>query len=756
MESTNLFPGPDEAPKKSIWSLLTREDDVKRNTVFAPADGQNMQVALPEVASFTRFYGGGDSWVKVGNTVFKQDQVLYTDDNFFENLSFRLLKGSPAQVLADPSNVVLSASTAKRYFGNQDPIGKVIELRDDTTHLLKVSGVAEDAPDNSSIQYSVVLSVKAVSDYAERMANRGTQNMLLLVELKPGVDQAVFGRKLNAWVQGYMAPELQVNRSDKMQAFQRYHWYLRPFADCHYNAAYGWAHYTDAKAIYELACIVIVILLLASLNYVLITVSNAAARSQEIGVRKVMGASRKQVILQFWVETQLLVGVAVIVGMALAIAGIPLLRSAIGSGLMAGDLSWKDLPLAAVVLALGLGLLAGYYPAMLISRLKPVSIIKSFSSFRIRPGFTNLLVVVQFTCCVVMMMAAFVIDRQMEYVSNKDLGFDKAQVLVVSNPTYDADETRRFDRGLAAFTRTQPSILGYAEMQGGLDGGGDNNRYIIHGEENWVRVIGVGDRYFDMLGIKIVKGRGFSDAYPADTAMSVRACVVNETLFKLLGKQAKLGVYDTSIRGTIVGVVKDYHFASLEQKIQPEMHRRIRWFIPRFLFKVQAGQVPQTIATLQKEWKGLTTDYPLEYSFLDQNIKHLYDAEMRWQQAIRVSCLFAILIACMGLFGLSAINAMNRTKEIGIRKVLGASVRNLVAVLSAGSLRMVFISVLIASPVASWIMNRWLADFAYRIEIRWWMFAAVGGMAMVVALATMSFQVLRAARANPVKALRSE
>ena len=435
---------------------------------------------------------------------------------------------------------------------------------------------------------------------------------------------------------------------------------------------------------------------------------------------------------------------------------VPLLRVAIGSGLTVTGLSWKEMPLAALVLALVLGLLAGYYPAMLISRLKPVSIIKSFSSFRIRPRFSAVLVVVQFSCCVVMMMAAFVIDRQMEFVSNKDLGFDKEQVLVVKNPGYDADWTRHLKERLFAFGRSQASILGYTVMQGSLDGGGDLNRNVLHGQDQWIKVLRVGDNFFDMMGIKIIQGRGFSASYPMDTARAVRACVVNETLFKLLGADAKFGVYDSTIRGTIVGVVRDYHSADLTQKILPQMHVPMRGYIHEFLLKVKAGQTPVAIAALQKEWKSITNDYPLEYSFLDQDIAHLYTAEMRWQQAMRVSCLFAILIACMGLFGLSAINAVNRTKEIGIRKVLGAGVKDLVMTLSEGSLRMVLISVLIGAPVAWWVMNRWLEDFAYRIEISWWMFVVVGGMALLVALLTMSLQVFKAARANPVDALRME
>jgi putative ABC transport system permease protein len=402
------------------------------------------------------------------------------------------------------------------------------------------------------------------------------------------------------------------------------------------------------------------------------------------------------------------------------------------------------------------GLLAGYYPAMLISRLKPMSIVRGDATFRINPGFSRVLVVVQFTCCIVLMMAAFVIQRQMSFINHKDLGFDKEQVLVVHNQTFDGDLTARLRERLYAFARTQPSIIRYTSMAGDLTGGGDVNSLTLHGQQYWLKMFRVDYDFFGMMGLKVIEGRSFSPQYPMDSDRAARPVVVNETLFKMLGKDAKLNVYNEAIRGTIIGVVPDYHFESLSKKIGPEMHPLVRGYISDFLFKVRAGQTQAAIAALQAEWKRITDDYPFQYTFLDQSIAQMYEADLRWQKAISASSFFAILIACMGLFGLSAINAGNRTKEIGIRKVLGATIKDLVTTLSVEFVGMVLLSILIAAPLGWWLMNRWLEDFAYRIGIEWWMFLVVGAAALVVALGTVSVQVWRAARANPVEALRAE
>jgi putative ABC transport system permease protein len=753
--------GLSEEPKpvKGLFAALTRDND-KRNTIHFPlVVGPDVQRTFPEIASVTRFKIQQRLLIRAGKAVYRENQVISADKSFFTSLSFPLLKGDVKTALSTPEGVVLSATVAKKFFGDADPIGQTITVIDYGNRLYKVTGVAADAPENSSIQFGAVFAIDGDPFYEGAITNGfNRMNHELLIELRPGVEHAGFERKLNAWAAHYMKPYIDTawNATAPASVRDNYRWYLRPLADCHYNVSSDWGHYTDVKSIYQLACIVLVILLLASLNYVLIAVSNVAARSQEVGVRKVMGAGRRGIILQSWVDTQLTAGIAVVAGVLLSLSGLPLLRSVVGSGVSFGSLSIVEVAVAAVGLALLLGVLAGYYPALLISRLKPVSILRGFSSVRMNPRFSRVLVVVQFTCCVVLMTAAFVIDRQMSFVLHKDLGFDKDQVLVIENPSWDRNFMNNTRDRIFAFARTQPAVTGYSSMSGGLSGEYNTNGFKLNGKQEWMKEIAVGYGFFEMLKIPFVAGRGFSAEFPSDTVRKARACVVNESLWKLLGKDAKLGVYNEGLRGTVIGVVKDYNFESLSRKIEPEQHELTDRWVTHFLFKVKAGQMAPTIGAFEGEWKRVTQNYPFSYTFLDASIAKMYEADMRGQRAMRAASLFAIVIACMGLFGLSAIAAANRVKEIGIRKVLGASVGRLVGMLAGGFLSMVALAIAIAVPLAWWMMNKWLEDFAYRISLQWWMFGVVGVMAVGIAFLTVSFQVFRAARANPVDALRSE
>jgi putative ABC transport system permease protein len=758
VEMSRTWKADKTSPASRLFSFLTKNDDIDNQVVMPLVVGPDMQQHFPEVKSFTRFQARGENLVKAGDQVFKQNHIIYADYNFFRNFSFRLLKGNPKTAFNERQNVVLSEETAKKYFGNQDPIGKTISLVSDTNQLFTVTGVAENAPDNSSIQYSIVIPLLSIDDYEQRMQQRFNQSAhLLVVELADNVSMRRFDDKMNEWVKKYyVEPTLAENRKYNIDAdFTKFRWYLRPLASCHYNVSSPWGHYTNTNNIYQLVCLVVIILLIASLNYVLIVISNAAARSQEVGIRKVMGANRRSVVLQFWIETQILVIIAVIIGLALTRPCLPLFNKLTGTDLHFEMFSWQEIMPAVLLLCFLLGLLAGYYPALIISKMKPVSVIKSFSTFKINPRLSKILIVLQYTSCVVLMISAFVINRQMHFISDKDLGFDKEQILVVSNPTWDATFTRRVKDRLKVFAQSQPSIIQFSGMNGSLDGSYNNNGFMLNGEQKWRRQLAVDYNYFEMLGLKFVQGRSFSREIASDTSRKIRAAVINETLFKLLGKEAKLGVYSEPIRATIIGVVKDYHFESLSKKIEPEEHVLVGGFEMSFMFKVKAGQMQPTIAKIEKEWKSMTA-YPFEYSFLDQTIAKMYEPEIRWQNTIQSSCFFAIIIACMGLFGLSAINAVNRVKEIGIRKILGASVQSIVGTLSSDFLWMIAISVLIATPIAWWMMNKWLEDFAYRIQISWWMFAAVGTLALLIAFVATGIQALKAALANPVESLRTE
>jgi putative ABC transport system permease protein len=387
--------------------------------------------------------------------------------------------------------------------------------------------------------------------------------------------------------------------------------------------------------------------------------------------------------------------------------------------------------------------------------MKPATILKSFRTFKINPNFSKILVVLQYTVSVVLMMSAFIINRQMHYINNKDLGFDKEQVFMISNPSWDREFTKHIREQLQNFAGTLPFISGFSGMGGNLEGANNTNGFILNGEKKWRKQITVDYDYFEMLGIKFLQGRPFSRFISSDTSRKLHPIIVNETLFGMLGEKATLGEYNKPLGGTIIGVVKDYHFESLSNKIEPEEHELTNGFEMSFMFKIKSGHIPEAISALGQKWKTIT-DYPFEYSFLDDAISKMYEADNRWQKTIQASSFFAIFIACMGLFGLSAINAINRTKEIGIRKVLGASVKDIAATLSSGFVTIITIAIIVATPLTYWIMSRWLEDFAYRIHINWWMFAAAGAIAFTIALVTTSFQTIRAAVVNPVDSLRTE
>jgi putative ABC transport system permease protein len=758
LEMTDIWKRKAEPEKKSIFSFLTETNDIKNGLVFPIVVADDLQRNFPELEYVVPVKDEGPSFVQVNNQNYKESHTVFAGEDFFRSLSFRLLKGDPATVFDDPKNIVLTDKLAKKYFGTDDPIGKIIMFTDRDSVLLKVAGVAEDAPENSGIQYDFVLSVRANPNYEQSLKEGfNWMNYVMLVQLKPNVNAAGFETKMNQWVKNYFTiPFFQKASWADQETVKKMHWYLRPITEAHYNISSPWAHYTNAKSLYQLACLVVIILVLASINYILLTVANGAARSKEVGVKKILGAKKGSVILQFWVETQLVVLLAVVVGAAIAWTVLPVYNRLTDSSISLAEFSVPEILGALLALSLLLGLLAGYYPALIISKMKPISLVRSGQTFKINPRFSKIMIVAQYTACIALMMGTWVINRQMKFISNKDLGFDKEQVLMVKNQGFDIDRTKKIRERFESWASSQPSIIHYSSMNGGLSGGGNTNGFKLNGQQYWLRQLSVDYDYFEMLDLKIVQGRSFSRQIAADTSSVIRPSIVNETLFKMLGDGAKLGVYNEDLRSTIIGVVKDYHFESLTKKIEPQQHVLGRRYAGYFLFKVRGGQMQSAVKNIGAQWQDVTAGLPFEYTFLDQDIARMYEADVRWQKLVQASCILAVIIACMGLFGLSAINASNRTKEIGIRKVLGADVKDIVSSLSLHFMGMIIISLLIAIPFAWWIMNAWLQDFEYRITITPWMFAGVALVAIAIALLTVSYQAIKAAIVNPINSLRSE
>lgn len=758
LEQTNLFRSVEEIEKKHLLSFLTKDDDIKNSLVFPGKVFQDLETNFPEIVSAVPITGEGSLFVIANGRYFKEEEGIVVGKDFFKSFSFRLLSGTKESALADKSNVVLSESVALKYFGTKDVIGETLLLPDRDSMIVKVSGVVEDAPANSSIKYSLIFPIDIGQDLEENLKGGFNQSRYQIVlQLNDQVSARAFERKLNQWLKSYyIEPYLEKSTWVKPELVKQMRYYLRPLADAHYNVSTYWGHYTNAKNLYQLACLVIIILVLASINYVLLTVANAAKRSKEVGMRKIMGANKKSVIFQFWIETQMIVFAAVISGFLLAWILLPFYNQLSESTMKLSSFSLAEIGSALLILSLLLGLVAGYYPALFLAKMKPASIVKSSTTFKINPGFSRIMIVAQYTACIILMVAAYVITRQMNFIHGKNLGFDKEQVVMVENQGYDTERTKKINDRFESWYLSEPTLLGYTVMNGGLSGGGNTNGFKLNGEQQWLRQISVGYDYFDMLNLKLVAGRKFNKRLAADTSSTIRPSVVNETLFKLLGKEAQIGVYNEAIRSTIIGVVKDYHFETLSKKIEPQQHTLATGYTQYFLFKVQAGKTQAAIAKIGKVYKEAVGSIPFEFTFLDEDIAHMYEADIRWQRLVQAGCIFAILIACMGLFGLSAINAANRVKEIGIRKVLGANIPDIVVTLSTNFVMMIAIAILIALPVAWWMMSAWLEDFEYRISLTPWMFVGVSAVALTIAMCTVGYQAVKAAVVNPVDSLKAD
>ena len=722
-----------------------------------PAVAPAIQKEIPEVEKVTRVFPGWgrDFLIKYEDKKILEQNLYRVDSSFFDVFTFPFLKGNPKTAFTNINSIVLTQSTAKKYFGDANAIGKTLSV-DDLGDMM-VTGVLKDVPSNSHFHFDFLISVRKFAGNVD--GNWGWYNYYTYARLRPNSNIASFTKKLQ--------DIYKRNNSDGKNIF-----YTQRLTDIHLTSNLKWEleANSDKLYVYVFTIIGIFIVLIAGINYVNLATAKASMRAKEIGVRKVAGAFRSSLINQFLVESVITCLIASVVAVIIAQLLLP----------VANTLTQKQLTVIDNPTVLGymllctvfLGMIAGIFPATYLSSFKPIAVLKGLKlSERGTLSLRKALVVVQFTISIVLIIGALIISQQMQFIQSTKLGLNKDQVLIAKNSFAEQDR-RAFLNEISQL----PGIKTATAADGVVGGQNWTNGMRLKGSQNsqLINFLSVGNDFVEAMGMQVKEGRSFSSKFPGDTMnngipggpldQNIGSVMINETAVKDLGipepavgKQLLWGDdNDTMYYVTIVGVLKDFHFTSFKNQIKPFAFisdPRRQWYLT---IKLSTDNLKATLAQLDNTWKKFSSDRPFEYTFLDETYAKLYQSEVRFQKVFISLVVLGIIIACLGLFGLSTFAAQQRVKEIGIRKVLGASAASVVTLLSKDFLRLVVIALVIAIPVAWYVMNKWLQDFAYRINIQWWVFIAAAATALLIALITISFQSIRAAIANPVKSLRTE
>jgi len=690
--------------------------------------------------------------VRRGDIKFQEENAAWVDSSFFHVFDFKLLKGNPQTCLRDQFSIVFSETAAKKYFGKEDPIGQTILITGDA-YPAKVTGIMKDMPGNSQIKADMLLSMTTQS---QRLAPRvdsiwGGYWPQAFLLLRPGTNATALQAKFPAFLERRNGKEM---RQSQMYATL----FLEPLTDVYLHSTRNGSKSGNITNVYIFSIIAVFILLIACINFINLTTARSSERAKEVGIKKVVGAEKTQLMRQFIGESTMVSFIAFLFAVGFSVLLLPLFNQLAGKTVSTGIFSNVAYLLILLFAALGIGFLAGVYPALVLSSFKPVVVLKG----RFATGTRGILlrkglVVAQFTISIALIIGTIVVYNQMNYMRSQDLGFSKDQMMVIDT---NGDPAKNAFQHAVAGLRGVKSTA----MSSSVPGGGNNGAYSeIENIKGDLQVANL-DLYFvdfDYLNqyrIKMVAGRGFSRDFATDTT---QAMVLNEAAVKMFGYTSPEQAIGKRFKqwgreGKIIGVMKDFHFRSLQEVIKPLSMRIEPESNNLVSVKVSTAQLPATIAAIENKWKTLIPNRPFSYYFLDEFFDRQYRSEDRFGKLFLNFAVLAIFISCLGLLGLASYSTMQRTKEIGIRKVMGASVSKIINLLSRDFLKLVFISFFIAAPAAWFFMNHWLKDFAYRTNISWWIFLGAGLTALVIALFTISFQAIRAAVANPVKSLRTE
>jgi ABC-type antimicrobial peptide transport system permease subunit len=703
--------------------------------------GPILKEEYPEILEFTRFTRGRNIITQYGGKRFNDDGFAFADPSFFRLFTFPLVEGNEESVFSDPYSLVISEEAAGKYFGDENPIGKTIQI--DNRLDFKISGVAKDIPSNSHLQFKFLAPFTTIKEFGGKLEGWNSFAYATYILLDRNADYREVSRKI----------EDVVRQRDEKSIVSLS---LQSIKDVHLYSSHIWGlgGDGDVKYVYIFSIIAIFILLTACINFMNLATARSARRAKEVGLRKVAGAARKEIIFQFLGESILIAFIALAFSIALVDLMLPFFNSLSGKQLVlpiGGNFTIIMMMLGTVI---GTGIIAGSYPALFLSAFQPVTVLKGPLNLGVKgSAFRKILVSFQFVLTIVLIIGTLVFNRQLHFIRNQKLGFNEEHVLSITlkgNLTKKTDFLknelmRSGDVVSVSAVSDLPTRIRTSAIVDEWEGRDADEQYLSH-------LFYADQDFLKTMQTEMVQGRFFSEEFATDTASGV---VINEAALRIMGMNSPIGKNIFENR-EIIGVIKDFHFRSFHDKISPLVigysDRDYRYL----MVKLKPGDMTRAVNSLESTWNSVAPEFPLEFQFFDEHIDMLYRADRRIEKIVNVFTVLALFIACLGLFGLVSFVAGQRTKEIGIRKVLGASIPGIFVLLSKEFMKWVLIANIIAWPIAYYFMNKWLSGFAYRIELTIWLFVISGGFALVIALATVSYQAIKAAVANPVESLRYE
>jgi len=733
--------------------------------------GQTLKKDYPQVEEYARIYNSnGNKLVKKGNDFINERNVCHADSTFFRIFDLPAISGDLNTALNEPNTVVITEKIAVKYFGSAPAaLGKSLETNDEKNNLYKITAVLQDIPDNVHFNFDFYFSMKnAGYDWGQYMSH----NFHTYLLLKQGTDYRNFEKKFTEYINKYCIPVLKQMMQIKINSIEDFNksgnkmeYNLTPLTKIHLYSGmlYEFRPGGNIQYIYIFSIVALFILLIACINFMNLTTAKSISRAKEVGIRKVLGTEKKNLIAQFLVECIVMVLISMILAIGIAYLILPAFNALADKTMAIKSLFSPTVLPILVSLPFIVGMLAGIYPAFFMSSFKPIEVLKGKLKQNNKSiSLRSLLVVFQFTTSIILIIGTIVIYRQLHYIQNRNVGFNKDQVLII-NDTYTLNNNlNAFKNDMLQITGIKSAtISGFLPVPSNRSDGVFSASSVIDTKNGFdMQTWNIDCDYIKTMGMELVKGRSFLPGYISDS----NTVIINETVAKTIGMEDPIGkkLYSTYysnnnqlIPYTIIGVVKNFNYESLKQTVGA-----LGFFLKKSTgsvsFKINAANTEDILKQVALKWKAMAPGIPFSYRFMDEAFNDMYNAEQKIGKIILIFSILAILIACLGLFGLSIFIAEQRKKEIGIRKVLGSSIMGVVQLLSLDFLKLVIFSFVLACPIAWYFTHQWLENFAYKVELSWWIFLLAAFLAVFIALATVSFQAVKAAIMNPVRSLRTE